>query len=74
MYFSPIEILQNAIMKVYDDIMLIYKGLRDMLLGLIGLENLSSVVGITDVSAKAYDAGFVNFILVLAIITVEILA
>lgn len=72
MYFSPIEILQNAIMKVYDDIMLIYKGLRDMLLGLIGLENLSSVVGITDVSAKAYDAGFVNFILVLAIISVNL--
>ncbi|WP_317398262.1 RIP metalloprotease RseP [Helicobacter bilis] len=72
MYFSPIEILQNAIMKVYDDIMLIYKGLRDMLLGLIGLENLSSVVGITDVSAKAYNAGFVNFILVLAIISVNL--
>lgn len=71
-YFSFIDILQNSMIKVYDDIMLICKGLVDILLGFIGIENLSSIVGIADVSVKAYNAGFINFILVLALISVNL--
>ncbi|MCI5786000.1 RIP metalloprotease RseP [Helicobacter trogontum] len=71
-YLGPMEILQNAALKICNDITLIYKGLRDMLIGLIGIEQLSGVVGIADVSAKAYNSGFVNFMLVLALISVNL--
>ncbi len=71
-YFSFFEILQKATIMVYDNIMLIYRGIRDILFGLIGIENLSGVIGITDVSAKAYNAGFINFILVIALISVNL--
>lgn len=71
-YFSPIEILKKATIMVYDNTLAIYKGIRDMLFGLIGIENLSGVIGIADVSAKAYDAGFINFILVLSLISVNL--
>lgn len=71
-YFSPIEILQKATIMVYDNMLIIYKGIRDILFGLIGIENLSGVIGIADVSAKAYNVGFINFILVLALISVNL--
>lgn len=71
-YFSPIEILQKATIMVYDNMLMIYKGIRDILFGLIGIENLSGVIGIADVSAKAYNVGFINFILVLALISVNL--
>lgn len=71
-YFSPIEILQKATIMVYDNMLMIYKGIRNILFGLIGIENLSGVIGIADVSAKAYNVGFINFILVLALISVNL--
>lgn len=69
---SPLEILQKSTMMLYNNMLLIYKGIRDVMLGLIGIENLSGVIGIADVSAKAYSVGFINFILVIALISVNL--
>lgn len=71
-YFSPLQIIQKSAIMVYDNVLLIYKWIRDMLRGIVGLENLSSVVGIAEVSAKAYNLGFVNFIFMLALISVNL--
>lgn len=52
--------------------LLLYEGLKDLLIGVIGLENISSIIGITEVSIKALNVDFIFFLWVVAFISINL--
>ncbi|RDU66694.1 RIP metalloprotease RseP [Helicobacter didelphidarum] len=56
---------KNAIMMIYD-------GLQKLIAGVIGFDNISGVIGIAEISAKAYQSSFTSFLLIIALISVNL--
>ncbi|STQ86241.1 RIP metalloprotease RseP [Helicobacter muridarum] len=52
--------------------LLLYEGLKDLLIGVIGLENINSIIGITEVSIKALNVDFIFFLWVVAFISINL--
>lgn len=69
---SIFQSFQEAYRATKDGIILIYDGLKKLVIGAIGLDNISGVIGITDMSAKAYQTSLVNFLLIVAIISINL--
>ncbi|MWV61655.1 RIP metalloprotease RseP [Helicobacter saguini] len=66
------ESIKYATNTTIDSSLLIYESLKKLIIGAIGIENLSGIIGITDVSAKAYQNNFTSFLLMLSLISINL--
>ncbi len=71
-YLGALDIIDNAYRTTLENIVMIFYGLRDLILGVIGIDNISSVIGIADVSSKVYNVSFVSFVGVIALISINL--
>lgn len=70
--FSFLESISKSFSTTIDNIFMIYNGIKKLITGAIGLENISSVIGMVDISAKAFNSNIVLFFLTLCIISVNL--
>ncbi len=62
----------QAYQYTWNGITMIYDGLKKLIVGAIGLDNISSVIGITQISAKAYQTSMSHFIVIIALISINL--
>lgn len=67
-----LESIKYASNTTLDSSLLIYESLKKLIIGTIGLDNLSGIIGITDISAKAYQNNFTTFLLMIALISINL--
>lgn len=68
-FFESINIAFN---QMIDSILIIYDGLKKLIVGAIGIENLSGIIGITDISSQAYNSNFMFFMFIIALVSVNL--
>ncbi|RDU73175.1 RIP metalloprotease RseP [Helicobacter aurati] len=64
--------LVHSAKQTLDTALVLYRGLKDLFIGAIGLNAVSSVIGITEVSLKALNADFLVFLWVIAFISINL--
>lgn len=69
---SFIESISKAQDSTLDSAFLIYDGLKKLIIGAIGLDNISGVIGMTDISSKAFENSFITFCLFIALISINL--
>lgn len=70
--YSLFESIQKSLQTTADNTLMIYNGIKKLITGAIGLENLSSAIGMVDASAKAYENSIRLFLVTLCIISINL--
>lgn len=69
---SILAALGLALERTANAIYLLYDGIKQLVIGALGLENINSIIGIAKVSSQAFDTSFAFFLVVIAFISVNL--
>lgn len=70
--FGPIKALQMATLETYNNSLMIFKFIGRMIKGQVHLNTMAGPVSIADIAGKTLDAGWVYFIKLLALFSVNL--
>lgn len=72
MHFGVLEALKNGVISTYENSTLIIEGIKKLIVGVVPTSEVGGVVSIVQVMHKASESGWISFVLLVALISINL--